>query len=51
MKKEFFELDKTKDIQIRILPSIGYTKAYWFQRQNRETREIKRMKKIKKIFN
>ena len=49
MKKEFFELDKNKDIKLRILPPIN-----WFQskpRQIRETRESKRVKKIKKIFN
>jgi hypothetical protein len=53
MKKQFFDLETSKEHIIRILPTKNTGMSYFqsFYRANRETRESKRKKKIKNIFN
>jgi hypothetical protein len=53
MKKQFFDLETSKEHIIRILPTKNTGMSYFqsFGRSIRETRESKRKKKIKNIFN
>lgn len=51
MTKQFVNLEKSKELIIRILPTnTGMSYFQSFYRPNRETRESKRKKKIKNIF-
>ena len=47
MKKQFINLETSKEITIRILPTSNTGMSYFHMR---ETRESKRKKKIKNIF-
>ena len=52
MKKQFINLETSKEITIRILPTsnTGMSLFQSIGRNIRETRESKRKKKIKNIF-